>query len=184
VSERATPGAGLPPAGSADASGPDARIAQRIGIVRLVIAGAVACLAGSLSDAQIHTFSGGFRETGYDETPYARIASQWANTIQHEIFATSDEFVDSLPTLVYHMDEPAAGPGLFPQYLVSQLASRHVKVVLGGQGGDEIFGGYTRYLIAYLEACIKGGIHARQLPRHGLELAGLLASSIGSAAVV
>jgi asparagine synthase (glutamine-hydrolysing) len=120
------------------------------------------CLASGLSDAQIHTFSGGFRETGYDETPYARIASQWANTIQHEVFATADEFVDTLPKLLYHMDEPAAGPGLFPQYCVSQLASRHVKVVLGGQGGDEIFGGYTRYLIAYLEACIKGGIHGSQ----------------------
>src|SRR5262249_42308790 len=123
---------------------------------------AVTCLASAQSPAQIHSFSGGFREAGYDETPYARIASQWANTIQHEVFATSDQFVDILPTLVYHMDEPAAGPGLFPQYLVASLASRHVKVVLGGQGGDEIFGGYTRYLIAYLEACINGGIHGSQ----------------------
>jgi asparagine synthase (glutamine-hydrolysing) len=123
---------------------------------------AVTCLASSLLNVPIHTFSGGFHEQGYDETPYARIASDFARTIQHEVFATSDLFIDTLPTLVYHMDEPAAGPGLFPQYLVSQLASRHVKVVLGGQGGDEVFGGYTRYLIAYLEACIKGGIHGSQ----------------------
>lgn len=123
---------------------------------------AVTCLASSLSDAQIHTFTGGFREDGYDETRYARIASGFANTIQHEVFATADQFVDTLPSLIYHMDEPAAGPGLFPQYFVSKLASEHVKVVLGGQGGDEIFGGYTRYLIAYLEACINGGIHGAQ----------------------
>ena len=123
---------------------------------------AVTCLASALSASPIHTFSGGFRETGYDETPYARIASEFAHTVQHEVFATADQFVDSLPTLVYHMDEPAAGPGLFPQYFVSKLASEHVKVVMGGQGGDEIFGGYTRYLIAYLEACIKGGIHGAQ----------------------
>lgn len=123
---------------------------------------AVACLASSLSTTQIHTFSGGFREPGYDETPYARVASEFAHTIQHEVFATADQLVDTLPTLIYHMDEPAAGPGLFPQYFVSELASHHVKVVLGGQGGDEIFGGYTRYLIAYLEACIKGGIHGAQ----------------------
>ena len=56
------------------------------------------------------------------------------------------------------MDYPAAGPGSFPQYMVSQAASRENKVILGGQGGDEIFGGYARYLIAYFEQCIKGAI--------------------------
>ena len=56
------------------------------------------------------------------------------------------------------MDEPTAGPGLFPQYMVSRLASDKVKVALGGQGGDEIFGGYARFVIAYLEQAIKGAI--------------------------
>jgi asparagine synthase (glutamine-hydrolysing) len=60
------------------------------------------------------------------------------------------------------MDEPAAGPGLFPQYQVSRLARQHVTVVLGGQGGDEIFGGYARYLIAYLEQALKGAILGTQ----------------------
>jgi asparagine synthase (glutamine-hydrolysing) len=123
----------------------------------------VASLAASLLDSQIHTFSGGFRDDGaYDETHYARLLAQQANTIHHEVFPDAQDFVDILPRLIYHMDEPAAGPGLFPQYYVSKLASENVKVVLGGQGGDEIFGGYTRYLIAYLEECIRGGIEGTQ----------------------
>lgn len=123
----------------------------------------VACLASSLLGAPIHTFSGGFREGAqYDESSYARLVAEQAGTIHHEVFPTAADFVEIMPKLIYQMDEPAAGPGVFPQFFVSQLASRQVKVVLGGQGGDELFGGYTRYLIAYLEACIKGGIEGTQ----------------------
>ena len=80
----------------------------------------------------------------------ARSGTRWS--------APSDHFMELLPLLIYHMDEPAAGPGLLPQYVVSRLAAGHVKVVLGGQGGDEIFGGYARYLVAYLEQALKGAI--------------------------
>jgi asparagine synthase (glutamine-hydrolysing) len=68
------------------------------------------------------------------------------------------DFVDNITKVIWHLDQPTAGPGSFPQYMVSKLAREHVKVVLGGQGGDEIFGGYVRYLIAYFEQCIKGAI--------------------------
>lgn len=119
----------------------------------------VTSLASGLLGGSFHTFSGGFQDSPqYNETPYARIAAGKAGAIHHEVFPTAADFVEVLPRLIYFMDEPAAGPGLFPQYFVSQLAGQHVKVVMGGQGGDEIFGGYTRYLIAYLEASIKGGI--------------------------
>lgn len=123
----------------------------------------VVCLAASLLEVPIKTFSGGFKDAPqYDETRYARIVSQNSGTEHYEVFPTAEDFVEVMPRLVYHMDEPAAGPGLFPQYFVSKLASQHVKVVLGGQGGDEIFGGYIRYLIAYLEQCLKGGIEGTQ----------------------
>jgi asparagine synthase (glutamine-hydrolysing) len=123
----------------------------------------IACLASSLLDSPIHTFSGGFRDgPQYDETYYARIVADHARTVHHEIFPTAEDFVEIMPKLLYHMDEPAAGPGVFPQFFVSMLASRNVKVVMGGQGGDEVFGGYTRYLIAYLEECIRGGINGTQ----------------------
>ena len=75
-----------------------------------------------------------------------------------EVDITSNDFVNSIRDVIYHLDYPVAGPGSFPQYHVSKLAAQHRKVVLGGQGGDEIFGGYTRYLIAYFEQCIKGAI--------------------------
>jgi asparagine synthase (glutamine-hydrolysing) len=123
----------------------------------------VACLATSLLGAPIHTFTGGFSDGAqYDETGYARIVAEQTASHHHEIFPTARDFVDSMPRLAWQMDEPAAGPGLFPQYFVSRLASQHVKVVLGGQGADEIFGGYTRYLVAYLEECIRGGIEGTQ----------------------
>jgi asparagine synthase (glutamine-hydrolysing) len=123
----------------------------------------VTCLAASLLDDPIHSFSGGFKDgEKYDETRYARMAAQQAGSIHHEVYPDERQFVDELPGLMRSMDEPAAGPGLFPQLMVSRLAKQHVKVVLGGQGADEVFGGYTRYLVAYLEECIRGGIQGTQ----------------------
>jgi asparagine synthase (glutamine-hydrolysing) len=119
----------------------------------------VVSLAAPLYGGAFHTFTGAFREgPQYDETAYARAVAERVKSIHHEVWPTAADFVDAMPKLIYAMDEPAAGPGLFPQYHVSRLAREHVKVVLGGQGGDEIFGGYARYLVAYLEQCLKGVI--------------------------
>ena len=71
---------------------------------------------------------------------------------------THKDFEENLRKVIYHLDYPVAGPGSFPQYMVSKLAAEKVKVVLGGQGGDEIFGGYARYLLAYFEQCINAAI--------------------------
>lgn len=119
----------------------------------------VTILASKFLDKPIKSFSGSFNEgPEFNELKYARIAADAAHAELYEIFPTEQEFIDLLPKLIYHLDEPVAGPGLFPQYIVSKFASQHVKVILGGQGGDEIFGGYARYLVAYLEQAIKGAM--------------------------
>ncbi len=94
----------------------------------------------------------------YDESKYARQLAAEASFRLHETTIGADDFVANIHKVIYHLDYPVAGPGSFPQYMVSQLAAGHMKVVLGGQGGDEIFGGYARYLVAYFEQCIKAAI--------------------------
>ena len=119
----------------------------------------VTIMASKFLENPIKSFSGAFHEgPEYNELEYARIAANTGGSELFEVFPTEQEFIDLMPKLIYHLDEPVAGPGLFPQYIVSRLASQHVKVILGGQGGDEIFGGYARYLVAYLEQAIKGAI--------------------------
>lgn len=119
----------------------------------------VTVMASKIVNHPLKSFSGAFNEgPEFNELKYARLAAKKANSELYEIFPTEQEFIDVLPKLIYHLDEPVAGPGLFPQYMVSKFASNHVKVVLGGQGGDEIFGGYARYLVAYLEQALKGSI--------------------------
>jgi asparagine synthase (glutamine-hydrolysing) len=103
-------------------------------------------------------FTGKFSRPGYDESEYARTLAGARDFELHEVDIDETDFVARMDDVVYHLDFPVAGPGSFPQYMVSELAARHRKVVLGGQGGDEIFGGYVRYLIAYFEQCIKGAI--------------------------
>lgn len=94
----------------------------------------------------------------YDESMYAEDVAREHDFSLYQIDMSCDDFLNNIEKVVYHLDTPVAGPGSFCQYMVSGLASKYRKVVLGGQGGDEIFGGYTRYLVAYFEQCIKGAI--------------------------
>jgi asparagine synthase (glutamine-hydrolysing) len=120
----------------------------------------VASLAARDDHRPFLGFTGKFAfDRKYDESPYARALAEHRGFTLHEVDITAKDFRDNIRKVIYHLDYPVAGPGSFPQYLVSQLASRHRKVVLGGQGGDEIFGGYVRYLIAYFEQCIKAAIN-------------------------
>ncbi len=119
----------------------------------------VAILAAQVDPANRHAFHGKFTEfPGYDESSYAGLAAERAGSTLHVIDIKARHFRDHIRDVLYHLDFPVAGPGSFPQYMVSQLASRHLKVVLGGQGGDEVFGGYARYLLAYFEQCIKAAL--------------------------
>lgn len=92
----------------------------------------------------IKTFSVAFSEGGlYDERPFARKVAQHLGTDHHEICISVKEFIDALPAFIWHMDEPVADPASIPLYYVAQLAGRHVKVVLSGEGSDELLGGYA-----------------------------------------
>jgi asparagine synthase (glutamine-hydrolysing) len=118
----------------------------------------VASLASAEHGPGLDGFTGKFAFPGYDESRYARALATERGLDLYEVEITDADFVERIEDVVYHLDFPVAGPGSFPQFMVSELASRHRKVLLGGQGGDEIFGGYVRYLIAYFEQCIKGAI--------------------------
>jgi asparagine synthase (glutamine-hydrolysing) len=119
----------------------------------------VAALAAEQQGPGFKGFTGKFSlDPAYDESGYARDLARSRSFELQEVDITAEDFVEQIEKVIYHLDYPVAGPGSFPQYMVSRLASRHRKVLLGGQGGDEIFGGYARYLIAYFEQCIKAAI--------------------------
>lgn len=105
-------------------------------------------------------FHGKFNEgEEFDESLFARALADQHQILLYEIPISSQDFLDTIDQIIYHLDFPVAGPGSFPQFHVAKLAAQHRKVVLGGQGGDEIFGGYTRYLMAYFEQCLKAAIN-------------------------
>jgi asparagine synthase (glutamine-hydrolysing) len=106
---------------------------------------AIAAVMSRMVDAPIKTFSIGFAEQEANELQYARAVAQAFATEHYEIILSPDQFFDSLPALVYQEDEPVAHPSSIPLYFVSQLAARHVKVVLTGEGSDELLAGYDKY---------------------------------------
>jgi asparagine synthase (glutamine-hydrolysing) len=94
----------------------------------------------------VQTFSIGFRDKRFDESAYARTAAQEFATQHHEETVDSTNVSpEELQSLVWHMDEPLGDSSFIPTYWVSKIARKNVTVALSGDGGDELFGGYTRY---------------------------------------
>ena len=105
--------------------------------------GTVASMMAVLGETNLPNFSIGTKEKEFDELPFARLVSEKYGMEAHEKIIEPD-LIHTIPSMIYHMDEPA-DPFGFGVYLVSEMASEHVKVVLGGDGGDENFAGYDRY---------------------------------------
>jgi asparagine synthase (glutamine-hydrolysing) len=107
---------------------------------------AVVALMAKHMDQPVKTFSIGFNEDSYNELKFARLTSNRFGTDHHEFFVTP-EICDVVDELTWHFDEPFADPSAIPTYMVSKLAREHVTVVLSGDGGDELFAGYTHYVV-------------------------------------
>src|SRR5687767_262544 len=95
----------------------------------------------------IQSFSVGFAEEEANELPYARMAAKAIGAQHRDVTVTPSQFFNALPHLVWHEDEPIAFPSSVPLYFVARLARDHVKVVLTGEGADELFLGYNRYRV-------------------------------------
>ncbi|QNJ92810.1 asparagine synthase (glutamine-hydrolyzing) [Mycolicibacterium fluoranthenivorans] len=123
-----------------------------------------------LSDEPVRTFSIGFDESwAGDELAAARATAHSFHTVHHETRLGPDEFLRLLPAAVWHRDEPLAEPSEIPLLALSRMAREHVTVVLSGEGGDELFGGYPKYRVdALLDRAgrpARAAIGARQLHR-------------------
>jgi asparagine synthase (glutamine-hydrolysing) len=105
----------------------------------------VVALMAETSSARVQTFSIGFNEPAFDELEHARRVARHFGTDHHELVVQPDA-IGILDQLVSHFDEPFADSSAIPTWYVSEMARRHVTVVLSGDGGDELFGGYDRYL--------------------------------------
>jgi asparagine synthase (glutamine-hydrolysing) len=119
----------------------------------------ITAIAAQRSTQPLHTFSIGFAENSFNELPAARLVAKQYGTEHTEEIVTANA-VELLTQLCWNFDEPFADSSMLPTFLVSRLASRKVKVVLSGDGGDEAFGGYSRYVHDLWE-----GSWRRKIPR-------------------
>lgn len=107
----------------------------------------IAFFASYLEDYPIKTFSLGFLEHSYDERKIARLASKYLGTDHYETFLEADKInIQILKEIIYFLDDPIADPGVLASYYISKFVSKYVKVVLSGEGADELLAGYESYV--------------------------------------
>jgi len=106
---------------------------------------AIAALIRRMSNGPVKTFAVGYQEAPFSELSYASQVAKHLGTEHSEVTIGAGEFFEALPRLIWHEDEPVTWPSSVSLYFVSQLAAQQVKVVLTGEGSDELFGGYGRY---------------------------------------
>ena len=106
---------------------------------------AIAAIIKKQTPGPVKTFSVGYRESSFSELSEARQVAEQIGTDHHEVFVSMEEFFNALPLLVWHEDEPITWPSSVSLHFVSKLAAEQVKVVLTGEGSDELFAGYSRY---------------------------------------
>ncbi len=113
----------------------------------------VSYFASTLSDNRIKSFTGAFSDGQYyDERSLAGLVSGRLGLDPYEIVISAKDLEDNLQKIIYHLDEPIASSGNFAQYFTSGLVSKHIKVVLTGHGGDELFAGYHVYKSALFKS--------------------------------
>lgn len=128
----------------------------------------ITSVAADIDRERLITFSAGFREKEYDERNYALMAAEKAGVVHKEVevFPDPATFLDTMQKVIWHVDEPTVSPGIHSFYVLNEFTSRFVKVVLGGQGSNELLAGYNRYIVAQL-----ADLFARALKRGRLAAA-------------
>ncbi len=124
---------------------------------------AIAAVMSKLVSEPIKTFSVAFKEREGNERQYARMVSQRFRTDHYEVIVTPESFFGHLPKLIWHEDEPIAFPSSVPLYFVSELARSKVKVVLTGEGSDELLAGYAKYRKTLINAAF-GNVYSSVVP--------------------